>query len=133
MDCLIKTTTWEEGHLDVNELGLIEIEGEEFDNYDQFFKWLEVQLKKRDLGVGPKFKTFDIVSLGDEDENDKYKVEENTIGKVKNLKQFHCMVPVRDTELMFRISTCTCSKCENFEYTECQRDEIHGNWVHHCI
>ena len=34
---------------------------------------------------------------------------------------------------MFRLSTCTCKKCELFEYNKCERDDIHGKWVNHCI
>ena len=34
---------------------------------------------------------------------------------------------------MFRLSTCTCPKCQNGKYNECDRDKIHGVWVKHSI
>ena len=53
----------EMGQIDVDDIGLIEMEGEEFNDYDQFFKWLDAQVKNRNIGVGPKFKTFDIINI----------------------------------------------------------------------
>ena len=128
-----KNTFSDKIELDIDNLGLIEVEEEEFETYENFFNWLNTQIRNREIGIGAKFKTFDLISLKEEDINKSFKVDENLVQKIPNLKLYHCFVALGEANLMFRLSTCTCPKCQNGKYNECDRDKIHGVWVKHSI
>ena len=114
-------------------MGFLEAEEVEFEDYEQFFQWLDSQVKMRGLGSGPKFKTFDIVDVPHYEIDESYRVDETVINKIPGIKKYHCMVPVGTDKLLFRRSTCVCEQCDKGSYKECGRDKIHGEWIDHCI
>ena len=68
------------------------------------------QLRERKLGVGERFKTFDIVDVtADEIGRLGFKVDDiMSINRCVGIKQFHCMLAAGPSDALFRVSTCTC-------------------------
>ena len=94
---------------------------------------MDSQWKNKGKGVGAHFKTFDLIKVKEEDINKDYKVEKSNVRKVKKLKTFHCFAAIGPTELIFRISKCSCQKCQQGDYSECGNEKVNGKRIKHCI
>lgn len=123
----------EEMDINSDDMGFLEVEELEFEDYNEFYTWLVSQIEQHNTGKGPKFKTFEIINVESCEIDQTYKVDENDINKFTGIKSYHCMAAVGDDNLYFRRSTCICNKCDRGNYDLCERDEIHGKWVPHNI
>ena len=93
------------------------------------------QLRERKLGVGERFKTFDIVDVtADEIGRLGFKVDDiMSINRCVGIKQFHCMLAAGPSDALFRVSTCTCRHCQIGSHDLFERDQAHGKWINHSL